>query len=610
MSPTMAQPAAARDSTAWSKVALAMLTLCDILERVRGDDRPDLLMARPAAGKPFEEVSAADWLRGIELCARGLTGLGVSAGDRVGLICSNRPEWHVIDFACHRLGAILVPLFTTLVSEQVGYCFGDAGCRLAFVEGQEQLDKVIHGCAGNEILTTIVAIGAVEADAAGSGIAIVDLVDLLQRSAGEANLPGPADPDAVVTIIYTSGTTGPPKGVMLTHANFVANIEGIQEAEPVLPDDIGMSLLPLCHVYERLLDYTYLVAGARIAYSTPESVAADFKAVRPTIMIGVPRLYQKLRAAVEARFEEGGGRAKAIYRQALAVGTRRARARLLGEPEGMRNKLLHPLLDFLVLSKIREVAGGRMRVLSAGGAAIDTALAWWFLAVGWDLVQGYGLSETLIISTNRRLDNRVGTVGRALFNVGLKVDENGEILTRGEHVMAGYWQRPDATAATILDGWLYTGDVGRIDSDGYLTITDRKKSILVTSTGKKVAPQPLESALIASAWIEQIIAVGDDRRFIAALVVPDWARVERWAERQGASADRSELVSSEALRVLLEQEIEAHQQEFSKYERVRAFRLLTEPFTLANGRLTPTLKPIRHRIVQDYGELIEEIYAE
>ena len=579
-----------------------MKTLCNILDRIAADRRGELLYTRRVGADFFDAWGAADLLEQVDRCATALRELGIGRGSRVGLISDNRPEWHVVDFACHRLGAILVPLFPTLTAAQVADCFRRSKCQVVVVGSPEQAATVASMASGLPELTTLVALD-------GTADQQVDMPVLewnaFLPAASSGDFDGPESADSVATIIFTSGTSGPPKGVMLTHRNLVANIEGVMERSPVEATDVALSLLPLCHVYERTLDYCYLAAGARIAYSDPSELSTDLALVRPTLMAGVPRLYEKLRQAIEDRAH--GSR---IYALAHRVGIRRARALFAGEPEGLLNKLLHPVIDRLVLNKIRKATGGRMRLMSAGGAALDAELNWWYAAMGWELVQGYGLTESApCISTNSLSDNYIGTVGRPLRNVEVRLAGDNEIVVRGPSIMKGYLDDPGATAEALRDGWLFTGDVGTIEPGGYLRITDRKKAILVTSTGKNVAPQAVETVISSSPWVEQVIVVGDNRRFVAALIVPAFSRLEPWAAERCLGGDHRALCASAEVRELFAGELERVQVNLARYERARAFRLVDRPFTLEDGYLTPTMKLVRRRVEKDFADLIAEMYV-
>ena len=584
-----------------------MKTLCDILDRVAAAGRGELLYVRRAGADSFEAWSAGDLLEQIDRCASALLALGIGRGGRVGLISGNRPEWHVVDFACHRLGATLVPLFPSLAVAQMADCFRRSECSVVVVDSPEQAANVASVADSLPQVRTLVLFDRPDdtpPELLRFDMPLVEWSEFLP-AASDGNFDGPESVDAVATIIFTSGTSGPPKGVMLSHRNLVANVEGVKERSSAGVADVALSLLPLCHVYERTLDYCYLAAGARIAYSDPAELSIDMALVRPTLMVGVPRLYEKLRQAIEDRVH--GSR---VYGLGLRVGMQRARALLAGEPEGLLNKLLHPVVEWLVLRRIRGATGGRMRLMSAGGAALDPQLNWWYAAMGWELVQGYGLTESApVISTNSLGDNRIGTVGRPLENVEVRLAADNEIVVRGPSIMKGYLDDPEATAEALHDGWLFTGDVGTIDPGGYLRITDRKKAILVTSTGKNVAPQVVETAISASPFVEHVMVVGNSRRFVAALIVPAFSRLERWAAENGLEGDRATLCSAAEVRDLFAAELERLQANLARYERARAFRLVDRPFTVAAGHLTPTLKLVRRKVEQEFASLIEDMYV-
>ena len=621
-----------------------MKTLVDLFAKLERERRPDLLLVR--SGAAFRPISAAALAERVRCCAAALAGLGVGRGDRIGLLCSNRPEWHVIDFACHRRGAIPVPLFSTLTPAQVRFAFADSGCRVVFAEGAEQADKV--GAVRGELpdLMCLVFIAedepgpgapaipaqddvapggnptsageapAAEADPVARGEAPgvaadvdVDFEELLAGSEPATDCPGPKNEGSIATIIYTSGTTGRPKGVMLTHGNLASNIVAVQDVLPCMPGDRALSVLPLCHIFERTVDYAHLYGGAQLAYGAPARLAEDYVLAKPTVVAGVPRLFERFRAAVLEKVEEGGALGARIFRWAEGVGTRRARHELLGEPFSPADRLRLAIADRLVLRKVRAAAGGRIRHFVSGGAALDPVLNWWFEAMGLRLVQGYGLTETSpIISANPHDANRIGTVGVPLPGVEVKIAGDGEILTRGPHVMKGYWNNPQATAEAIVDGWLHTGDIGELDEDGYLSVTDRKKHLLVTSTGKNVAPQPLENTLSRSPYIQQVAIIGDDRPFIAALIVPELSSLRRWAAERGKPTGERELCADADVVALIQSELDQLQADFARFERVRAFQLLPEPFSIEEGTLTPTLKTVRRTIEEKYADVIEGIY--
>jgi long-chain acyl-CoA synthetase len=598
--------------------ATAVNTLADLFYQLEQQGRADLFMVRH--GATFVDVDAATFADRVRRCAAALAALGVGPRDRIGLICSNRLEWHVIDFACHLRGAVLVPLFSTLTAAQVQYTFADSGCKVALAEGNEQVDKVVAVRDRLPALRRLVRIAPLppvgdepvpqpSAPSAGRA-ADADLDELLAAHDPAGDCPGPQDGDALATIIYTSGTTGEPKGVMLTHANLISNMHGSLEVLSCRAVDCSLSVLPLCHSFQRLVDYTFLAVGAQIAYGAPLRLAEEYLLVRPTVVAGVPRLFERFRAAV---LEEVAGKSvleQRIFRWAEDVGRRRAEHELNGAPWRLVDRLRHAVAERLVLRKVRAGCGGRIHHFVSGGAALEPSLNWWFESMGLRLLQGYGLTETSpVIAANRHDANRIGTVGVPLPGIEVRIAQDGEILTRGPHVMEGYWNKPDETAATIVDGWLHTGDIGTFE-DGYLTVTDRKKHILVTSTGKNVAPQPLENALVMSSYIEQVSVVGDDRRFIAALIVPDFAVLAAWAAGNGKADDRAALCADAQVVELIRREIDSLQVDFARFERVRAFRLLEEPFTIEDGTLTPTLKVVRKAVQERYAALIDEMYRE
>jgi long-chain acyl-CoA synthetase len=604
-----------------------MKTLADLFAKLEREQRHDLLMVR--SGAAFRSIGAGEFCQRTRRCAGALAELGIGRGDRVGLLCSNRPYWHAIDFACHLRGAVLVPLFSTLTAAQVRFAFADSGCKAVFVEGREQADKVIAVRGELTELASLVFIAAESEGApgasAGAGSAAddhavdgsarsgagadVDFEELLAGSEPATDCPGPESEGSVATIIYTSGTTGKPKGVMLTHGNLVSNILAVQDVLPCKPGDRGLSVLPLCHIFERTVDYANLYGGAQLAYGVPARLAEDYLLAKPTVVAGVPRLFERFHAAVLERVAEGSALSARIFHWAEGVGMRRARHELLGEPFPLADRLRLAVADRLVLRKVRAATGGRIRHFVSGGAALDPALNWWFEAMGLRLVQGYGLTETSpIISANPHEANRIGTVGVPLPGIEVKIAADGEILTRGPHVMKGYWNNPQATAEAIVDGWLHTGDIGELDEGGYLSVTDRKKHLLVTSTGKNVAPQPLENALSRSPYIQQVAIIGDDRPFIAALIVPELSALRRWGAERGKPTGEQELCADADVVALIQSELDRLQADFARFEKVRAFQLLPEPFSIEEGTLTPTLKTVRRTIEEKYADVIEGIY--
>jgi long-chain acyl-CoA synthetase len=428
-------------------------------------------------------------------------------------------------------------------------------------------------------------------------------------------------PDDLATLIYTSGTTGNPKGVMLTHRNFTSNLEGAARAFPVNEDDVVLSYLPLSHSYERTAGYyTCFAAGATIAFADSiETVARDLAEVQPTLMTSVPILFSRIKGRIEKGVAAGPASKARMFRWALGVSLAYVRARMKGSA-GALLKAQHAAADKVVMSKLRERIGlTRMRFFVSGGGPLPADVAEFFFAIGVKIIEGYGLTETSpILSANPVDKPKIGSVGVPLFNVEIRIADDGEILARGPNIMRGYFNDPDATAETIDgNGWLHTGDIGRFDDDGYLRITDRKKNLFVSSGGKNIAPQPIENTIAESRLIDMVMLIGDARPYLTALIVPDYETIAEIAVAGGATVGdlttpegRAGLIDSDPVALAIDADLKRAQRDLAAYERVRRFELLSEPFTVENGMLTPTLKVKRRVVEERYRDLIESMYAE
>ena len=421
------------------------------------------------------------------------------------------------------------------------------------------------------------------------------------------------DPDDLATFIYTSGTTGRPKGVMLTHGNIASNVEAALECLDINGEYTALSFLPLSHSFERTTDYTYFFRGVTIAYAeSVQTVGENMGEVKPHVFVSVPRVYEKVLARVHENVAASSGLKQKIFHWAVGVGREALPYRLAQEsPPGLLGLKLK-LADKLVFNKLRERLGGRFVFATSGGAPLARDVAEFFWGAGIPILEGYGLSETApVLTVNRHGATRLGTVGPAIPGIRLRIAEDGEILAKGPNIMRGYHNLPDETAESIdPEGWFHTGDVGELDDDGFLKITDRKKEIIVNAYGKNVAPAPIENALKSSRFIEQAMVVGDRRKFLAALVVPDYPVLESWARAQGLDRDdRSALLASAAVRALFEEEIAAVNKNLAKYELVHAFDLMPEEWTIESGELTPTQKIKRRVIVGNRADVIDEMYA-
>ena len=550
-------------------------------------------------------ISASELYRDVAGTARSLAAWGIGKGDRVAILSENRPEWAVADFATLMIGAVVVPIYTTLTAEQTAYLLKDSGARVIFVSTSEQLKKVlsIKGTTALEKIVVMDYIGITE------GIPMHRLmVNQPKRRDPEldarARAVGPGD---WATLIYTSGTTGKPKGVVLTHGNLASNLEHIDRFQWT-PGELGISFLPLSHITARHLDYTFYKRGVTIAYCpTLEQLPQALLELRPTVFVGVPRVYEKARAYIERTSQHFLKRR--IYNWALSVGRAHKDEVLAGkQPTGLAWKLA----DALLFSKVRNNSGGRVHTYISGGAPLGVELAQWFASVGIVLLEGYGLTETSpVIAVNTPAEHKLGTVGKPVPNVQVKIAEDGEILVKGPSVFESYWNLPEETKAAFEDGWFKTGDIGSLDADGYLSITDRKKDLIKTSGGKFIAPQPLENALKSNPLVAQAAVIGDRQRFAMVIISPDFRMLEDWARANGVSfAGHQQLVAEPRIRALFDGIVADLNQRLAQFETLKKVLLVPDEFSVASGELTPSMK-LRRRVVEErYRAQIEALYAQ
>lgn len=563
------------------------------------------------AGGEWRTISYAELYERIRHVAAGLSALEVGRGSKVGLMSTNRPEWPISDLAIQSLGAINVPIYPTLEASQVAHIVEDSGAHVVIVENDEMLQRVRQAWESAESLRHVVTIEDGLED--GENVQSFESVE----EAGVSN-PIPRweqgwrslDRDDVATIMYTSGTTGPPKGAVLTHGNILANVEGVIDALPLRTDDVFLSLLPLSHVFERTGgQYTALALGASTYYAESiDKVPENLREVRPTVVPSVPRLYEKMYDRVTSQVAEGSALRRKLFQTAIADGKRRYEIEKSGGTVGRGLALRLKLYDRIVFKKLRDVVGGRLRFFVAGGAKLNAEVGKFFYAAGVRIVEGYGLTETSpVISCNRIGSLRFGTVGRPLSNLDVRIsDEAGEIEVRGPSVMRGYLNNEEANAEAFTeDGFFKTGDVGEFDDEGCLKITDRAKNLIVLSTGKNVAPQQIETNLVARPHISQSILLGDGRKYVSALVVPDYEAVRK---KLGTDANNEELSEDERVRDLVEEDIEVATKDFASYERPKKFALLSRELSEEEGELTPTLKVKMPVVREHYGEAIESLY--
>ncbi len=549
--------------------------------------------------------------------AFGMMELGIEEHDRVAILSENRPEWVIADVASLALRCVDVPIFPSQTAKQIEFILNDSGARAIIVSNQFQLAKVLKIRENVPSLRHVIVMNEKVDNAPDDVLRFTRVMELGSASVQfDPHLLSKASrvvrPEDLCTIIYTSGTTGNPKGVMLSHSNFVSNITASSQVLPITTDDLLLSFLPLCHVFERMAGYyTAMACGAVTAYAESiETVADNLLEVHPTIVCAVPRLFERIHTRILRKVEKDPASRRKIFAWAIAVGRAYAKARRAGRiSAGLGAR--HALADRLVFSKLKARVGGRIKFFVSGGAALPRELGEFFEAVGVLIIEGYGLTESSpVIAANRPEAYRFGTVGHPIPGVEVRIAEDGEILTRGPHVMMGYYNNPEATAESIdSDGWLHTGDIGTIDSEGFISITDRKKHLFVSSGGKNIAPQPIENLFAGTEFIEQFVLIGDKRMFLSALIVPDYDALADYARAHGIKfGEKSELAQNPEIQRLIEERIQGAQKDLASFERVRRFTLLEEPLTIENGGLTPTLKVKRKDVEARYKDVIETMY--
>lgn len=554
--------------------------------------------------------------------ALGLHSLGVRKGDRVAMLSENRIEWIAADFGTLSLGAADVPLYSTLTDKQAAYIINDCGAKVMFVSTEAQLKKVLAMQAELPHLKKVVVFDKYDPALAKDPETLMSLAQLeemgkaLDREQPQLfeELVRAIRPHDLATLIYTSGTTGEPKGVILTHWNMVSDVlytcESLGDFQQ--EDEQALSFLPFSHVLERVVLCFMIYLGIPMCLAESiDAVSANLLEIRPTLMTSVPRMFEKIMAKITEQGMTAGFPKANIVRWAVRVGRSWARLAHKNEPVPFLLSLEYKLAQALFFQKIRDKVGGRVRFFLSGGAPLAEDIAYFFLAAGIPILQGYGLSETsAVVAVNTPTANRVGSVGRPVKNVEVKIAEDGEILTRGTHVFQGYFNKPKETEAAFEGDWFKTGDIGKFDSDGFLYITDRKKELLKTSGGKYLAPQPIESKLKGSIYIAQVMLIGDNRNFPSALIVPNWETFESYAKAQGISGSREELCRNQKLTEMMLKEVQILTPDLAKYEQIKKITLIPREFTIENGELTPTLKVKRRVIEEHYKDVIDKMYTE
>jgi len=565
-------------------------------------------------GITFEEVAAM-----VESFAVGLLELGIKRGDRVGIVSENRLEWIIADLAITGIGAIDVPIFTTLTPNQEEQIYNNCEATAIIVSNAFQLGKILKIQENLPSLRHIIVMNSADK---GTHPLIKTMDDV--RNLAESKSPeelrqlfreyaARIEPEDVLTLIYTSGTTGIPKGVILTNKNICSNVRSCLTAYSVTDNDVFLSYLPLSHSYERIGGlYLPLAAGSLVAFAESiEKVPENIGEVRPTIMTSVPRLFEKIQARIVAQVEKSSGSKQRIFRWAIDIGTQYIHRKLEKRSPSLLLSAQYKIARKAVFSKIYARFGGRIRIFVSGGAPLNRTTAEFFMMTGFTILEGYGLTEASpVISVNREGEIEIGTVGKPLDNIEVKIAEDGEILARGANIMRGYWNDKISTNEVIdSEGWLHTGDIGVFTDKGNLKITDRKKHLLVSSGGKNIAPAPIENLICQSRFIDQCLLIGDNREYCTALITPDYEIVSQWAKERGLQATTTVQLSKEPdVVALINNEINILQKDVAKYERVRRFTLLEQPFTAETGELTPKLSVKRTYVEQKYSSEIEKMY--
>ncbi|MBK7707776.1 MAG: long-chain fatty acid--CoA ligase [Acidobacteria bacterium] len=566
----------------------------------------------------WRKISSDEMIARADRIALGLYSLGLRKDDKAAILAANSPDWTIADAGCQLSGVIDVPIYTTLAPNAVAYIIKDSGAKVFFVENKdayERLRDIFQDCPSIEKIVFFNADGI-------DGENLMPLAEL--ESLGEklhdenpeliGELMSKVTADDIATLIYTSGTTGEPKGVMLTHSNLVSNVIDAGEKYNFTDKDVPLSVLPLSHVFERTGMYLYIFNGMAVHFAESlEKVADNLLEVRPTMFVGVPRLFEKVYAKAKLKAAQASPIKEKIFDWAIDVGKEYALCREKGESISTALWLKYSIADKIVFSKLREFFGGRLRFCITGGAALSDTIYLIFNGAGVAIMQGYGLTETSpVITSSNPANVKLGTVGKPIRNVQVRIARDGEIEARGPNVMLGYYNKPDATRDVFTeDGWFKTGDIGQFDDDGFLRITDRKKELFKTSGGKYIAPSPIEQMIKGSRFVSQVVLVGNERKFPAALIVPSFDQLASFAKEHGLDLDKpDEVCAHERVIQFFEREVNEYTQELSNYERVKRIALLHKELTVEGGELTPTLK-IKRRVVNErYATIIEQIYEE
>ena len=559
----------------------------------------------------WQSISGAEMLSRMRACSAGLRELGVGKGDRVAILAPNSPEWTITDGACQLAGIVDVPIYTTLAPASVGYILRDSGSRILFLEDQSSFETLKDAIGSIDTLKKIVFF---RSEAQGPDQLRIDtLLQVAESLRSDSNIEE-EDPEKIATLIYTSGTTGEPKGVTLTHNCIISNVIDAGEKYDFAVHDVPLSVLPLSHIFERSAMYLYIHHGMEVHYAeSVEKVPDNLEEVRPTIFVGVPRIFEKVYARAKLSSAQAGGVKEKVFDWSIEVAKQYALKTEKNQSVPLGLRLKHAISDRLVYSKLRKFFGGRLRACITGGAALPDDIYLIFNGAGVPIMQGYGLTETSpVISSNNPEYSRLGSVGKPIRNVEVRIAEDGEIEATGPGVMLGYYHKPEATKGAFTpDGWFRTGDIGRLDDDGFLFVTDRKKELFKTSGGKYIAPAPIEQMIRSSRFVSQAVLVGNERKYAAALIVPNFEMLEAYAIHKGfPTMSPAEFCRDPRIIDLIERQVALHTKGLARFETVKRIALLENEFSVDRGEMTPTLKIKRRVIQENYKEVIERLYTE
>ncbi len=583
------------------------------LNTIKSYPKDDLLLYKKE-GK-YVPISTEEFADRVKCFSLGLRDLGLEAGDKLIVLSENRPEWVISDIANLCLGGITVPIYTSLIPEQIKYIIDDSDAKIVVVSDQSQWQKIE---AIKSQLTKVTSYITCLSEAPEGVLTFAQVLERGRKM--DKQNPGlfekmalEVKPDAIASIIYTSGTTGPPKGVMLTHSNIFSNVKTCSSLLPFKDTDTVLSFLPLSHILERMGMFVYLYNGMSIGFAESiDTLGENLLEVRPHIMVNVPRVLEKIYAKVIDNVQASSSLKRKIFFWAVKVGRKYGRKKILNQPISKLLQFKRNLANKLVFSKVYAKTGGRVRFFLCGGAPLSKDIGEFFYAIGLTVIEGYGLTETSPVITANTFENlKFGTVGKPIPGVDVRIDEDGEILTKGPHVMNGYYKKEAASREVFEGGWFHTGDIGHFDEEGFLVITDRKKDIIVTSGGKNVAPQPIEGILNLNPYISTALVIGDSRKFISALVVPNFEKLEEYAKQNNISfEDHCDLVKKEEIVRFIQEQVDRSAPNLASYEKVKKIALLDKEFEIEKGEITPTLKVKRNIVEEKYKGIIDAMYRE